>query len=734
VGQFPAAEPQVDPSGQYRAAAYPPGQQAPVQFASGQYAAVDQPVPRPPPPPPPGPSQPPVHLNTAGLEDNVGQLSQIIRPSDNQLLIGRATDCDISIPDPLVSRHHARLFLNESGGRIVDLGSDNGTFVNGQRIVDTPVAEGDLIELGKAQFVLAGGRLQQHVAHGLPLQADKLTVNVGNLTLLSEVSFALPAGSMTAVIGPSGCGKSTLLNAITGRRPANTGRVMLGGRDLYTSDEGLGRRIGFVPQDDPVHENISVRHALTAAAKLRLPSDTSAQEIKADVERVATELGLAARLDTRVRALSGGQRKRVSVGYELVGEPQSLILDEPTSGLDPGLERDLMSSLRDLADKGTTTIVVTHSVQSVQLCDLVMVLAPGGRLAFIGPPDKVARHFNCPDLASVFTLLGTRQRAEWELEFAQTTSYLKFGSPSPITTTTPSVPLPPRSFTGDLRIMLVRYIRSMAGDRKRLIVLLLQAPVLGLLLSLVLFRGAFGPDFPTSDTRQYLLATILVMVLLGGFNSVREIVQDREVFRREVAVGVSAQGFVLSRWLVLGFIAIFQAVLLHLVASSRQIGSIRSGALLAAGNLELMLALAGVGVASVGIGLLISAMVSDTAKALTALPLVILAALLLSGLVVPTSGRTGIQELTYLNPVQWGGSAAAVAVDLRASEACPPGPVSAVIGGPAAEIEACTNARWERSATTQTVNFTMVVAWSFVLLLAAGFASGWTMGRPLRRG
>ena len=686
------------------------------------------------------PPPPPVSLNTASLEKNIGELSQVFQPQPGQLVIGRAADCDISIPDPLVSRKHAQLFINEGGGRLVDLGSDNGTFVNGQRIVDSPIVEGDLIELGKAQFVLTGGRLQQHVAHGLPLEADNLTVTVANnLTLLSDVSFTLPAGSMTAVIGPSGSGKSTLLNALTGQRPANHGRVLLGGRDLYASDEGLGRRIGFVPQDDPVHDSLTVRNALMAAAKLRLPADTSKPEIKANVEQVAAELGLAERLDTRVKALSGGQRKRVSVGYELVGEPQALILDEPTSGLDPGLERELMHSLRQLADKGTTTIVVTHSVQSVELCDLVLVLAPGGRLAFIGPPAKVAQHFRCSDLASVFTLLGTRQRAEWELEFAKTTSYLKFGEAAPSTATgsAPSVPLPARSFGHDLRVMLGRYVRQLVGDRRRLLLLLLQAPLLGALLAAVLFTEAFGPAPAPSATRQYLLATVLAMTWLGGSNSVREIVQERNVFRREMAVGVSPIAHVLSRWLVLGLATILQAVVLHLVASIRQVDSIGSGALLANGQIELILALAGVGVASVGIGLLISSLVDDTAKALTMLPLVIIPVLLLSGLVVPTSGRAGVQELTYLNPVQWGGSAAAVAVDLRNAEGCnlPGGLPESDDGGPNLPPmqEACDNPRWERSAGTQGLNFVMLVGWSLAMLLFAGLAARWTMGRPLRR-
>ena len=683
------------------------------------------------------PAQPPAPvLNDAGLQDNVGQHSQIIQvQSTGELILGRASDCDISIPDPLVSRKHARLILQGTSGRIIDLNSDNGTFVNGQRVSDITVTEGDLIEMGKAQFILSGGQLRQHVAHGLPLQADSLTVTVGGgLILLSEVSFTLPAGSMTAVVGPSGSGKSTLLNALTGRRPADEGRVILGGRDLYASDEGLARRIGFVPQDDPVHEALSVRHALTAAARLRLPADASKNEIKANVERVAAELGLSDRLDTRVRALSGGQRKRVSVGYELVGEPQALILDEPTSGLDPGLERELMTNLRELADKGTTTVVVTHSVQSVELCDLVLVLAPGGRLAFIGPPNRVARHFNCPDLASVFTLLGSRPRAEWEMEFAQTTSYLKFGAPVPAAAAAPAEALPKRSFVHDLGVMTGRYLRSLAGDRRRLLLLLLQAPLLGILLSLVLFTDAFAFG-PGSGAGQYLMATVLAMTWLGGSNSVREIVQDRAVFQREKAVGVSTFGFVLSRWVVLSLATTVQAVILHLIASIRQKDSLGSGALFASGHLELMLALAGVGVAAVGVGLLISAMVSDTAKALTILPLVLIPILLLSGLVVTTWGRPGIQELTYLNPVQWGGSMGAVTLDLQGGSGCDV--LTEVSQEDLDRVglsrDACTNERWVRDVPTQTLNLIVLGAWTVILLPVAGMATSWTLGRPLRR-
>ncbi|MEM9132518.1 MAG: FHA domain-containing protein [Actinomycetota bacterium] len=686
--------------------------------------------PLPPPQASPSEAAPPA-LNNVALTTNIGQLSQVIDIAQSELVIGRSTECDLTIADPLVSRRHARLVITAGVGNIEDLGSDNGTFVNGERITSSPVVEGDLIEMGKAQFILSEGRLQQHVAHGLPLQADGLTVTVGgDLRILSDVSFTLPAGSMTAVIGPSGSGKSTLLNALTGRRPADEGRVLLGGRDLYASDEGLGRRIGFVPQDDPVHLTLYVKHALMAAAQLRLPADASKAEITANVEQVAAELGLSERLDTRVQALSGGQRKRVSVGYELVGAPQALILDEPTSGLDPGMERDLMANLRQLADKGTTSIVVTHSVQSVELCDLVLVLAPGGRLAFIGPPDKVAGHFKCPDLASVFTLLGTRQKAEWELEFAKTTSYLKFGAPAPTTASAPSTPLPARSFTHDFRVMLVRYVRALVGDKRRLILLLAQAPVLGALLAVVLFRDAFSP-LPNQGARQYLLATVLAMTLLGGFNAVREIVQDRDVFRRELAAGVSAFAFVLARWVVLSVITVLHAVVLHLVASLRQRDPLGEGVLIGWGHLEFLLALSAIGVGSVGVGLLISASASDSARALTALVMLIIPMLFLSGLVVPTSGQAGIEQATYLNPVQWGGSAGAVTIDLQNASGCnAPGAGQ----GAGALARACDNSRWNPTTSTQALNLGMAWGMAILLLILTGATTGWTLRRPLRRG
>ena len=685
-------------------------------------------------------------LNASNLAGNLGELSQVFETEANRVLIGRSKQCDLVVQDPLVSRRHAELVITgPNTARITDLGGDNGTYVNGARITTADIVDGDLVELGRIQLVLSNGKLEQHVAYGLPLQANSLSVVVNNETpILQNVSFTLPAGSLTAIVGPSGSGKTTLLNALTGRRQADTGNVFLGGRNIYDNSDQVSQRIGFVPQDDPVHSNLNVEHALVSAAKMRLPQDTSNDEIRQTVQRIAFELGLSERLPTQVKSLSGGQRKRVSVGYELVGEPQALILDEPTSGLDPGLERELMNNLRELANRGTTTVVVTHSVQSVELCDQVLVLAPGGRMAFVGPPQRAIAHFGVPDLASVFTLLSSRPNAEWERHFAETSSFHRFVDAAPVQAP-PGSPKRTRSFFPDLWTLIVRYLRLLGGDKRRLIFLIAQAPVLGLLLAIVLDRQAFElAGRPAA--REYLVAMVLAMTLIGVLNSVREIVQDRPVFRREFAVGVSSTAFVLSRWIVLTFIVLIQALVLVLLGTSRQTTGVGPGVLVGAGFMELLFAIAGIGVASVGLGLVISAFVNDTPKALTMFPLVIIPAMLLSGLVVPTSGRLGVEQISYLNPIQWGSSAAASVVDLPGSESCD-GAGSRRVNLPDGLIgeeevpesdqgnvaASCSNSRWSRTTASQGLNFGVQIFGNLLLLGIAAFGARRSLTLPLKR-
>src|SRR6266542_1072238 len=446
-----------------------------------------------------------VEMTTGGvvvLEVRSGSARAQARP-DQPLVIGRERGCQLVVDDPLVSRRHAEVVFAEDGWLLRDLGSRNGTFVEGQRSayvavtdggevrlgnaeqgpivrfafvhrdpaemtqdgadssgalavpavsVRMPTAEhevvdlgsrngtflngrqvrrsvinpGDRVSVGRHEFVFDGQRLIEFEDTGpVSLSAERLTVLVGDQILLDDVSFALEAGSLLAVIGPSGCGKSTLLKAVTGLRPANRGRVGYDGRDLYAQYAELRYRIGMVPQDDVLHKQLTVQRALRFAAALRFADDVPRAERSAKVEEVLQTLGLAQRARQRIDTLSGGQRKRTSVALELLTEPSLLTLDEPTSGLDPALDKEVMEELRELADTGRTVIVVTHNVLHLDMCDRVLVLGIGGTLAYFGPPDEVLGFFKADDYAEVFSEV-TDEPARWARAYRDSELYRRY--------------------------------------------------------------------------------------------------------------------------------------------------------------------------------------------------------------------------------------------------------------------------------------------------------------------
>ena len=370
---------------------------------------------------------PPPQLPAAAAPADAWQPQQVVPPGQLQhnysvvlpqqvaagrvLTIGREQGNDVVLDDALVSRRHAELHPGGPNQLAVlrDLGSFNGSFVNGHRVQGSvQLAVGAEVIIGNQTFRWDGTQLlASATTHEFTLYADGLTALLpGGKPLLQNASFQLQPSSLTAVIGPSGAGKTTLLNALTGLRPATHGRVIWQGHDLYAHYDQLRFQIGLVPQQDIQHPQLKVRQALRFAARLRLPPDTTRQEQDNRVQQVAEQLQLTARLDNRIGTqLSGGQKKRVSIATELLTAPPLLFLDEPTSGLDPGLDLEVMKQLRGLADGGRVVMVVTHSVLALDTCHNVMVMAPGGRIAYFGPPSGVLAHFGCASYPEVFDLL-----------------------------------------------------------------------------------------------------------------------------------------------------------------------------------------------------------------------------------------------------------------------------------------------------------------------------------------
>ncbi|GAA3252747.1 FHA domain-containing protein [Dactylosporangium siamense] len=340
--------------------------------------------------------------------------------------LGRGPDNDIVLGDLRSSRNHAELRRTPTGYEVVDLGSRNGTFHNGKQVTRQAMQPGDMISIGKHEFIFDGMRLHEFEDAGpSSLIADDLTVRIKDAILLDDVSFALTEGSLLAVIGPSGCGKSTLVKAVAGLRPATQGTVRYDGRDLYADYAELRYRIGMVPQDDVLHRQLTVRRALRFAAALRFADDVPRKERRVRVAEVLRTLNLTERAKMRIDKLSGGQRKRVSVALELLTEPSLLFLDEPTSGLDPALDKEVMEELRDLADKGRTVAVVTHNVMHLDLCDRVLVLTVGGRMGYFGPPSDLLSFFGAEDYAEVFREVTTNAE-HWTRTYRSSELYTRY--------------------------------------------------------------------------------------------------------------------------------------------------------------------------------------------------------------------------------------------------------------------------------------------------------------------
>ena len=344
------------------------------------------------------------------------------------LRIGRVPDNDVVLSDLNVSRHHAELRKSPTGSyEIVDLGSHNGTFVNGQRVTSQLLTEQDLVSIGSSTFRLSGGELRQFVDDGnITFNAQELVVKAGSKVLLDHVTFPIPEKCLLGVIGPSGAGKSTLLGALTGMRPATTGTVLYDNRDLYQNYNELRYRIGLVPQESVLHTQLTARRALQYSAELRFPADTKPAERDGRVDEVMGELGLTRHANTRADRLSGGQLKRVNVAQELLTKPSLLFLDEPTSGLDPGLDKSVMEQMRDLAHDGRTVIVVTHSVDNLDTCDRLLVLVPGGRIAYYGPPEEGLTYFGQSRWAEVFQAFERYPDRDWAAEYAASPAYQQY--------------------------------------------------------------------------------------------------------------------------------------------------------------------------------------------------------------------------------------------------------------------------------------------------------------------
>ena len=652
---------------------------APVPPASddGKLEGRPEGTPRPDPPGPVGPPPERSAVRGAGLRP-MAVPTPAGEPGPDVLTIGRGLENDIVVDDLLASRHHARITREGDGFEVVDLGSRNGTYVNGVAIDRAHLGSQDLLTVGHTRFFVRHGQLVASVDEGnITFAAAGLRyVLPDGKQLLDDVSFALEGSGLVAVIGPSGAGKSTLLNALTGARQATAGEVLYDGRDLYDHYADLRHRIGVVPQEDVVHHQLTVRQALRFAAELRFPDDLDHPLREQRVEEVIDELGLSQHASTRIGRLSGGQRKRTSVALELLTQPSLLFLDEPTSGLDPGLDQQVMRTLRGLADGGRTIVVITHSVANLAVCDKVLLLAPGGKVAYFGPPDELLPYFGARDYADVFIRVAgdpDRAKARFELSTAfqrHVSGPLRHRRRPAERPRQREQPTRQQSLASQLSTLVRRHLRVLVADRNYALFMLVLPVVLALLAMAVPGSDGFGApgpaqfgQLPSTEARQLLVVLIIGAAFMGTAASMRELVGERPIYQRERAVGLSPAAYLGSKLLVLGAVGLLQSVLLVLVLLLRKPPP--SGAsVLGNGALELILAAAATAWCAAAVGLMLSAYLRSSEQVMMVMVMAVMTQFVLCGGLIPVAGRAVLEQLSWFTPARWGYAAGASTVDL----------------------------------------------------------------------
>ena len=493
------------------------------------------------------------HDGSSEMQDELPPMRPI-KLGDAEVTIGRVAENTVVLAHPQVSAHHARLVREGGSYRIFDQNSTNHVYVNAQLVTNALLKMGDEIRIGPYKLIFESTQLTQYDESNY-IRIDALNLKkYGNnhVTLLNNISLSIAPRKFVAVVGGSGAGKSMLLNALSGLRPAQEGKVLYNGQDYYRNLAAFNTQLGYVPQDDIVHRDLTLERALFYAARMRLPNDFTGEQIQQRIDEVLEDVEMTGRRKLLIKKLSGGQRKRASIAMELLANPSLFFLDEPTSGLDPGLDRKMMFLLRKLADKGHTIILVTHATNNISTCDYVCFLAQEGRLAYFGPPEEAKAFFGKDNFAEIYSSVepsegNSNVPEEVEVRFKSSKDYQTYVA-EPLKGVHDVTSRAPSGVNGRARskekkrpkrgnpwkqfvLLCMRHIELLKNDAGNLLILLLQAPLVALLLMLMvrfeIGGGIFDPNSIVQCRTQILTSS--GPLALPGISNVADLVDCKQV-------------------------------------------------------------------------------------------------------------------------------------------------------------------------------------------------------------
>lgn len=564
----------------------------------------------------------------------------------NKITVGRDMECSIVLPHISVSKCHVKIIKGTNGYYIVDNNSTNGVLVNGKRIVKKErLHEKDIITITNSKLIFTSYAIFYCCFQsGVSVDASNILIKRGKgkkaFITCNHVNLNIKAGELVAVIGASGAGKSTILNCLCGYLKPSQGEVYVNGVNLYQNFDSLKRIIGYVPQSDIVYDNLTLYDMLLYTAKLRLPSDTRREERENIITRAIEMVELQEKKNSMIKSLSGGQRKRASIAVELLSDPNLLFLDEPASGLDPHTERNLMQSLRGMADNGKTVILVTHSVLQLKLCDKIIFMGKGGNLCFYGSYDEALHFFSVSDVVDIYHMI-TEQAQNWREKYAKINA-----APAVRHISSNIASHQKENVWKQLFVLCARYQKLVVNDRQRLFLLLIQAPVLAILISFV----ANGKQFEQYEiTKSLLFALSCSAFWIGMLNAIQEICKEKIILKREYMTGLSLSAYIASKIIVLGGLGLFQSLIVAGVFA-KLIGVPEVGVILHP-FAELFLTTFLTAIASSAMGLFVSSFFTNADRAMTVAPILLMPQILFSGLIFKLDGAT--EMISWFAVCRW---------------------------------------------------------------------------------
>ncbi|MBQ8799310.1 MAG: ATP-binding cassette domain-containing protein [Lachnospiraceae bacterium] len=585
-------------------------------------------------------------LFVVSSSDSVNKWATLPVANLTHLTIGRDSRCTVVLPHISVSKVHATIVKENGAFYIFDNGSTNGVVINNKKITGkVRLHEKDVINITNSKIIFTSTAIHYCCyKSGISVDATDIVIERGKgrkkFITCNHVNLNIKPGELVAIIGGSGAGKSTILNCLCGYLKPSHGEVYINGINLYQNFDFLKKIIGYVPQSDIVYDNLTLYDMLLYTSKLRLPKDISSAEREAAIHRAIELVELTEKKNSLIKALSGGQRKRASIAVELLSDPNLLFLDEPASGLDPGTERNLMLSLREMANNGKTVILVTHSTLQLKLCDKIVFMGKGGNLCCCSSYEEALKFFGVSDVVDVYNMI-TDHAVEWSRKYSATVASTGVHRASD----QKKGKIKKNRFR-QLGVLCSRYIKLVVNDRQRLLLLLIQAPLLAALISLV----ADDQQYEQYEmTKSLLFALSCSGFWIGMLNAIQEICKERTIMKREYMTGLSLSAYVSSKIIVLGGLCLIQSLMVTGVFSLL-VGLPEEGVMWIP-YLEILLTTFLTALSSAAMGLLVSALFTNADRAMTVAPILLMPQILFSGLIFKLDGAT--EMISWIAVCRW---------------------------------------------------------------------------------